>query len=1298
MRSARQAAASKLWSRPFSAIAASVAAIVAVVLLAIVAAPREAAALTPIIVQSEQDRVDITPLGEAYDGRGDSLTVETASSADGVRGRMSVRATVPGTNPRWLVFALTNPTDKPIERWLTADRYTASGSGIVWPDLDARRLEAVTPSIGFVPSRIRSDRADIFALTVEPGQTITYVVELASDRFPRVVLWKPLEYEMKARDRQLFNGVMLGLTVLVAVFLTSIFAANHKVIFPAAALFSWAVFVYLCVEFGFFHKLFNMKPEDNAIYRAASEAAMAASLVIFLHAFLRLRLSHGLVRMLSLIWIAAQLSLVAVAAIDPRLASTFARISFVGIGGIGALVTLYLAVRGQDRALHLVPTWILFLIWIFLAAVTLAGRLPGEAAVSAMMAGLVMVVLLIAFTVTQFAFRAAEPLAGLSTGDSQLRAVAVDGARSAVWEWSSRRDEIKVGSIVEDALGLNPGELNVKVDDFLQHVHSSDRERVRLMLWSVQERAGGKIRADFRMRHVDNTYRWFELEAASVPTSDRRTVRCIGLMRDVTDVKIAHERLISNAVRCSLTGVPNRSLLLDRLGVVLARSATDPAVRPTVMFIDIDKFKAVNATLGLNVGDSVLMTLARRLQRHLGPFDTLARVGGDQFAILFVEEQQPRELAALAERVRRSVRSPIAIANQEVVLTASYGVSIYEGGDLKAEDLLRQAEIAMFRAKRGGADRIEIFKPEMRGDTDDEASIAAIARRAIDRGQLKMLFQPIVYLPTEELAGFEAMVRFEHPKLGLLNPIGVLNSGDDTEYLRKLASMSLSLAIEAVTAWQKELPRPEDHLFVNVDIASGSVLRAELAQEVRHQLAPALIGKGTLRFEISETIVMENPEHAVSILELLRGAGAEIVLDDFGAGFSSLAYLQRLPCDTLKIDRSLMRIGTGSNESGSTVVRAMVALTHEMGRKAIAEGVETPDDVVFLRSIGCEYAQGYYYGEPMGERDVTQLLRIIRKSERKLQTHGFFKTKQRSAKKKRKHDERAETAAANAVVPSAEGQQRAAPVTNGVQHENAATAAEGAVPAAAQSSTLRTRQRPMSPRPSEVPAVAPMSLQPAAVSPPPAPPNSPSVAPGVPPASPHVRTLPLQAAPGPAMPPPMAGPPPRLDTPPTAPPQHTDSAASRPQPLPHEIVQPFPSGAGMAAVPPRPEAVAAPTEPATPPPMPSPTLLERPDRGPPPVPRNAAPPPSPPSPPPSAPMAPTVVENASPQPQRNGRTVNGDGTPHQPPKRLGRVPPAQPDFSTLPPGIAASLAKLAGVPPSAAPRPTDTREKEPTET
>ena len=368
------------------------------VLALFIAAPHAAFALKPIVVPPGEERIEITNLGEAYEGRGDTLQVETAAGTDGLTGRMSVRAATPGTNPSWLVFALRNPTNKTIERWLTANRYSTTRSGVIWPDLDARRIEAITQSEGFVPERIKNDSADIFRISIEPGRTVTFVVELASERVAPIQLWQPLSYEQRHRDRQLFNGILLGFTGLLAIFLTAVFAANHKMIFPSAALVAWCVLALLCVDFGFWPRLFPMRPEDNAQYRAVAEAAVAASLVIFLFTFLRGNLWNSFLRMLFLIWIAGQLVIVATAVLDPRLAATVARLSLGAIGTFGGLVILYFCLRGLDRALAVAPTWILLLVWLFGAAATLTGRLSGEIAISGLLAGLVLITLLIGFT------------------------------------------------------------------------------------------------------------------------------------------------------------------------------------------------------------------------------------------------------------------------------------------------------------------------------------------------------------------------------------------------------------------------------------------------------------------------------------------------------------------------------------------------------------------------------------------------------------------------------------------------------------------------------------------------------------------------------------------------------------------------------------------------------------------------------------------------------------------------------------------------------------------------------------
>jgi len=1201
----------------------------AVVVLALFGLAARAEALTPIPVQEDQDRIEITTLGEAYEGRGDSLQVETAAGQDGVSGRMTVRASVPGTSPNWMVFSLTNKTDKSLERLLTADRYSIVGSGTVWPDLDARRIESVTPSVGFVPERIKNDKADVFRITLEPGQTITYVAELAGERFSRLYLWKPIDYEIKSRDRQLFNGAMLGLTGLLAIFLTSIFAANHKLIFPAAALVAWTVLNYLCVDFGFFHKLFNLRPEDNAVYRAAGEAAMASSFVIFLSTFLRLGHWHGIVRMMIGVWMVAQLTLIAVAVIDPRLAATFARLSFLMIGGVGGLFTVFLAFKGQDRALSLVPTWLLLLVWIFATGMTLSGRMSGDVVVSSLIAGLVLVVILMGFTVTQFAFRSADAAYAGAPTELQGRSLALAASGSTVWEWNIRRDEIKVSPEVEIALSLMPGELSTKVDDFLRHVHPTDKERFRVMLMSVQERSGVRIRTDFRLRHSDNSWRWFELEAASVPNSDGRTLRCVGLLRDVSDMKRAHERLLHDAVHCSLTGLPNRELFLDRLKGAIVRAKTDSSVKPALVFIDLDKFKSINSSFGLVRGDSLLLTVARRLQRHLGAHDTVARVGGDQFAMLFTGEREARNLAALAERVRRSLRAPIPLANQEVVLTGSMGIAVWDDTRAADDDLLKDAELAMYRAKRVGADRIEVFDPGMRRDREQNAG--AELSKAVEKGQLRVLYQPIVYLPTKELAGFEAFVRWEHPKLGLVNPASLVDADGASDALIKVNCVLLLRAAKDAAKWISELPRPERPLFVSVNMSCPQLFKPESIQEIRHILGRNTVPPGTLRLEIAENLVMSNPEQAAEVLKVLHASGAELALDEFGTGYSSLAYLNRFPFDTIKISRELVR--SNGTAAGAAIVRSMVALAHELSKTVVAEGVERADEATFLRSIGCEYAQGYHFGEPIPERAVLQLLKMVRRSESKMQPRGFFRPKFRSSGKQAKTkvtrtaiaapDKSPATGEQKAITapPKAPAKAAALPVGSIVRQRHKSAAAKPQVDARAISVK------------SAAPPKAADALRSAVTSG--GPPGSPlaPVTPGAMPALPPELLQNIERTSGAA---------PQAQRKPASKDQSAPKQ-SAPGPLPPPVADRIASPPGPNIMAPLSEALAraSNTPPTTGRPAPAGTSQRN---------GHAAPP---------AAKEPPPVNAAPPLPTANESTQ-------------------QPDFSTLPPSIAASLARLAG--------------------
>jgi diguanylate cyclase (GGDEF)-like protein len=444
----------------------------------------------------------------------------------------------------------------------------------------------------------------------------------------------------------------------------------------------------------------------------------------------------------------------------------------------------------------------------------------------------------------------------------------------------------------------------------------------------------------------------------------------------VTALKRSQERLLHDAVHDSLTGLPNRELFMDRIGGAITRAQQGQGNRPTLIFIDVDGFKNVNKSFGLVIGDSMLLTIARRLARYISPQDTLARLGGDRFAILSISEIDPRHVAMLAERVRRALRTPIKISGKEIVLTASIGIVVHDGGPGTARDLLHEGEIAMLRAKSAGADRIEIFDPAMRGEDDSQRLLERDLRQAIERRQIAVLYQPITRLANNQLAGFEALLRWDHPSKGRLDAQDFIPVAEETGLIVELGRYVLTQALEQAALWHKLLPRDRDPLFVSVNISSRQLLRQDMVQEIRLLLARETVPRGTLKLEITESLVMENPEQAVEILTWLKTFGASLALDDFGAGYSSLSYLARIPCDTIKIGRSLVH---DSRLNGSTllILKSIVMLAHQLGKEVVAEGVETENSAAYLRSIACEYGQGFYYGEPMSAKDVSSLLSVL---------------------------------------------------------------------------------------------------------------------------------------------------------------------------------------------------------------------------------------------------------------------------------------------------------------------------------
>jgi len=937
----------------------------AVSIASLIASPVHA--VEAVNVRVDIAAIDLTDVVELLKSEGGRVQVSTAPGSDGIVRRMEVPAREAGTD--WAMIALANSSDEQIDRLIVVPHYQMVGSKILWPDLGLSRVVNITPSAGDRPDRQDSATADIFRITLDPGTVVTYIVELRTDKLPQIYLWEPDTYKDKVNSFTLYHGIVIGIAGLLALFLTILFVVKGSFMFPAAAALGWAVLVYIGVDFGFWGKVFDMSAGAERIWRASGEAILAATLLVFLFAYLNLNRWHVRYAHIAIAWLAFLGALVAVALVDPSIASGIARLSllFVAVGGFGVII--YLAAQGFDRAVLLIPTWFLLVSWVVAAGLAVGGWVTNDIVAPALLGGLVLIVMLIGFTVMQHAFAG-----GITQGvvtDVERRALALTGAGDLIWDWDVSADKVFTSPETEALLGLTRGALDGPAAQWIDVVHPHDRDRFRAALDSVIQRGRGRVVQDFRLRTPDGHSLWFTMKARPLVGSDGEVIRLVGTLTDVSEAKIAEERLLHDAVHDNLTGLPNRQLFVDRLDSLLAFATSNPDCRPTVMVMDLDRFKQVNDSVGMAVGDSILLTLARRLGRLLKPQDTLARLSGDQFGLILTSEKDPNRIIAFAESACKVVRAPITFNEREMILTMSLGVALSDAQPTQADDLLKNAELAMYAAKSARGDRVEVFKPAMRVRKTDRLTLESELRRALDRDEITLLYQPIVRLENRTVAGFEALARWDHPKMGRLSPIEFITIAEEIGLITDLGLFAVERAARQLATWQR-IMRSRVPLFASVNMSSRQLLKNDVVDNLRTVLAHMGLARGTLKLELTESAVMENPEQAAQILKRLRDLGAGLALDDFGTGHSSLGYLQRFPFDTIKIDQSFVR----ANAKGTrpVILRSIVGLAHDLGMDVVAEGAESDSDATALHRLGCEFAQGFAFGHPMSADQAQELL------------------------------------------------------------------------------------------------------------------------------------------------------------------------------------------------------------------------------------------------------------------------------------------------------------------------------------
>jgi diguanylate cyclase (GGDEF)-like protein/PAS domain S-box-containing protein len=547
-------------------------------------------------------------------------------------------------------------------------------------------------------------------------------------------------------------------------------------------------------------------------------------------------------------------------------------------------------------------------------------------------------------------------------GTEQRYALAARGANDGLWDWDLETNRIAYSSRWKAMLGYQESEIGDRPEEWFGRVHPHDLRGLRAAIDAHLTGGVPHFEHEHRMLHQEGVYRWVVVCGVSLRDPARGPVRIAGSLTDITNRKEAEFRLRDQATRDALTDLPNRALFTELLAQAVGHARRNPGYRFAVLFLDLDRFKIVNDTLGHLVGDQFLIAIAHRIEHCLRPRDTVARLGGDEFAVLLDGVVGTDDATAVAGRIETALARPFEINGHQVFTTVSIGITESSVGYTREEDVLRDADLAMYRAKAAGRSRHQVFDAAMHADAMAQLELETALRRAVHRGELVLEYQPIVALRVRQIAGFEALVRWQHPHRGLVPPSEFIPMAEETGLIVSLGRWVLREACRQMAEWLRARPGAAG-LSVSVNVAAKELFQADFLDSLRGILHETGLHAARLRLELTESTLMQDMEWASRVLAQLRALGIGILLDDFGTGYSSLGHLYRLPIDTLKIDRSFVAALDLSRQT-SEVFQAIAALARALGIDLIAEGVETEQQFTALLALRCRLGQGFYLAYP----------------------------------------------------------------------------------------------------------------------------------------------------------------------------------------------------------------------------------------------------------------------------------------------------------------------------------------------
>jgi len=550
--------------------------------------------------------------------------------------------------------------------------------------------------------------------------------------------------------------------------------------------------------------------------------------------------------------------------------------------------------------------------------------------------------------------------------------LAAEGAHDGLWDWDFHEDTVFYSERWQQMLGLAEVDLSDSPDEWLDRLHPDDRETVEEALERVESGKDSHLEVEYRIEHEKGGYRWMLCRGAVVRDDDGSIVRMAGSQTDITERKEAEAQLRHDAFHDKLTEVPNRAFFIERLESLISEDPSESDRPFGVLFLDLDRFKAINDSLGHTVGDELLQRVTKRVRNCLRPHDTLARLGGDEFGILLDGLNRDGEAPSVANRIRAKLEEPFAIRGNRLYISASIGVVVSEGQYRSPKELLRDADVAMYSAKRDKFKQVAVFDAEMDGHVVGETHLQSALRRALENDELALHYQPIVDLRDDSLIGFEALARWEHPEYGPIPPNEFIPLAEEAGMVVPLGKWVLEEASEQMSEWL-DRSVAADNQTMNVNLSAPEISSPRLVSELGRALRQAGLRGRHIQVEITERILLTNPEDIAAMFDELDRMDVQICIDDFGTGYSSLSYLRRFRADSMKLDREFVQ-GVHRSEQDQEIVRAILRLADNLGLQVVGEGIETPEQRTTLHELGIDVGQGFLWTKPLPADELEEWL------------------------------------------------------------------------------------------------------------------------------------------------------------------------------------------------------------------------------------------------------------------------------------------------------------------------------------